>query len=69
MEDKASQFLNIGVFNVRGYITNEVKKGKIGKTFLRRRLDVCAVSETMLKGRGEVMLGLSIGRAGVGRVE
>ena len=27
------QSLNIGVFNVRGRSTNEVKKGKIGKMF------------------------------------
>ena len=30
--------------------------------FLRRRLDVWAVSETKLKGRGEVMLGEVEGR-------
>ena len=31
---KPSQTLNIGVFNVRGCSTNEVKKDKIGKMFL-----------------------------------
>ena len=51
---KFIQSLNICVFNVRGCSTNEVKKGEIGKMFLRRRLDVCALSETMLKKRGEV---------------
>ena len=40
---------------MRGYSTNEVKKGEIGKMFLRRRLDVSALSETKLKGRGEVV--------------
>ena len=40
---------------MRGYNTNEVKKGGIGKMFLRWRLDVCALSETTLKGRGEVV--------------
>ena len=49
--------INIAVFNVRGYSTNEVKKVEIGKMFLRRRLDMCALCETMLKGTGEVMLG------------
>ena len=34
---------------------NEAKKGNIGKIFSRRRFDVCALSETMLKGKGEVM--------------
>ena len=29
---------------------NEVKKGEIGKMFLRRRFDVCALTETKLKG-------------------
>ena len=47
----------MGVFNVRRCSTNEVKKGEIGKMFLRRRLDVCALSETKLKGKGEVMFG------------
>ena len=36
------QSLNIGVFNVGGFSTNEVKKGENGKMFLRR-LDVCAL--------------------------
>ena len=34
-----------------------VNKGEIGKMFLRQRLDVYAVTETNLKGRGEVMFG------------
>ena len=55
---KSLQSLNICVFNVRGCTTNEVKKGEIAKMFLRRRLDVCALSETKLKKRGEVRLGL-----------
>ena len=52
---KTSPTLNIGVFNVRGSSTNEVKKGEIGKMFLRLRFDVCALSETKLKGKGEVV--------------
>ena len=46
--------------------TNEVKKGKIGKMFLRRRFDVCALRETKLKGKVEVVgrvSGVSGGRA------
>ena len=46
---KPPQPLNIGVFNVRECCTNDVKKGEIGKMILRRRLDVCAQSETMWK--------------------
>ena len=33
---------------MRGCSTNEVKKGEIGKMFLRRRFDVCALV-TILK--------------------
>ena len=42
----------IGVFKVRGCSTNEAKKGEIDQMFLRRRFDVCALSETKLKGKG-----------------
>ena len=53
---KPPQSLNVGVFHVRGFSTNkEVRKGEIGKMFLRCRLDVCALSETKLKRKGEVM--------------
>ena len=34
--------------------------------FLRRRFDVCALSETKLKGKGEVMFGEVVGRQGKG---
>ena len=54
--------LNIGVFNVHGCSTNEVKKVEIGKIFLRRRFDVCSLSETKLKGKGEVMFGKVVGK-------
>ena len=59
---KPSQPLNIGVFNVHGCSTNEAKKGMIGEMFLRRGFDVCALSETKLKGKGEVMFGEVVGR-------
>ena len=42
--------------------TNEAKKGDVGKMFLRRRFDVCALSETKLKGKGEVMFSEEVGR-------
>ena len=59
---KPPQSLNIGVFNVRGCSTNEVKKGETSKRFLRQRLNVCALRETKLKGRSEVMFGGVLGR-------
>ena len=59
---KSPQPLNIGVFSVRGCSTNEVKRGKIGKMFLRRRLGVCVLSETKLKGKVEVMFREVVGR-------
>ena len=40
---------------MRGCHTNEVKNGEMGKIFLRRKLDASALSETKLKGRGEVV--------------
>ena len=61
-EGKAYQTLNIGVCNVRGCSTNDAQKGEIGKMFLRRRFDVCALSDTKLKGKGEVMFGEVVGR-------
>ena len=45
--------------NVRRCSSNEVK---ICKRFLRRRLDVCSLSKTKLKGKGEVMFGEVVGR-------
>ena len=49
---KASPIPKYWCFNVHGCSTNEVKKGEIGKMFLRRRLNVCSLSDTKLKGRG-----------------
>ena len=46
---------------MRGCSTNEANKGEIGKMFLRRRFDVCALNETKLKGKGEVMFGEVVG--------
>ena len=47
---------------VDGCRTNEAKKGEIGNMFLRRRLDVCALSETKLKRKGDLMFGEVVGR-------
>ena len=47
---------------MHGCSTNEVKKGEIGKMVFRWRFDVCALSETKLKGKGEVMFGEVVGR-------
>ena len=63
---KPPQSLNIFVFNVHGYSTNEEKKGEIGKMFFRRRFEVCTLSETKLKGKGEVV-GKVSGMAGRAR--
>ena len=43
---KSPQSINIVVFDMHGCSTNEVKKGEIGKMFLKRRFDVCALIET-----------------------
>ena len=43
------------------------KNGEISKIFQRWNLDVCALSEPKLKGKGEVRLGEDIGKvSGVG---
>ena len=54
--------LNIGVFIMRGCSTNDVKKGENGKNVFERRLDVCALSETKFKRKGEVLVGEVVGR-------
>ena len=38
-----------------------MKKGEIGKMFLRRRFDLCALSETKLR-KGEVTFGEVVSR-------
>ena len=61
-EGKAFPIPKYLCFNVRGCSTKEEKKGEISKKFLRRRLDLCALSETKLKGRRQVMFGEVVGR-------
>lgn len=51
------QILKIACLNVRGCSTSEGKRSEIGRMFLRRKLDVCALSETKMSGRGERMFG------------
>ena len=65
---KPLQYINIGVFNVRRCSTHVVKKGENAKMILRRRLDVCALSETKLMGIGKVVGRVSgVGRGGRGK--
>ena len=54
--------LRIGSLNVRGCGTDEVKRESIGRMFVRRKLDVLAMNETKMKGRGERVFGPVIGR-------
>ena len=59
--------LVIGVLNVRGCSTSVSKRCEIGDVFQRRKIDVLALSETKLKGKGEVAFGGVTGRvSGVG---
>ena len=52
---------------MRGCSTNAVNMGEIDKMFLRRRFDVCALSETKLKGKGEVVGRVSVVAGGRAR--
>ena len=56
------QTLLLGSLNVRGCSTSDVKRREIGEMFLRRKLDVLALSETKLKGKGECEFGAVSGR-------
>ncbi len=59
---KASETLKNGAFNVRGCSSSESKRMEIGDMFERRRMDILALNETKLEGRGEVMFGCVKGR-------
>ena len=52
----------IGSLNVRGCSTNEDKREMIGRMFVKRKLDVLALSETKMRGKGEVEFGSVFGR-------
>ena len=59
--------LVIGALNVRGCSTSVSKRCEIGDVFQRRKIDVLALSETKLKGKGEVAFAGVTGRvSGVG---
>ena len=54
--------LVLGSLNVRGCSTDEDKREVIGRMFERRRMDVLALSETKLRGKGEIEFGSVSGR-------
>ena len=58
----APKSLRVGSLNVRGCSTNEVKREMIGRMFVRRKMDVLALSETKMKGKGEREFGPVFGR-------
>ena len=49
----SSQALVLGSLNVRGCSTIESKRCEIGSMFVKRKMDVLALSETKMKGKGE----------------
>ena len=59
---KAPGSLRVGSLNVRGCGTNEMKREMIGRMFVRRKLDVLALSETKMKGKGDSEFGPVLGR-------
>ena len=54
--------LVLGSLNVRGCSTIESKRCEIGCMFSRRKMDILALCETKMKGRGEVAFGEVNGR-------
>ena len=54
--------LLLGSQNARGCSTSEDKRCEIGEMFVRKKLDVCALSETKMKGKGECKFGDVEGR-------
>ena len=60
------QTLIVGSLNVCGCSTIESKKCEIGCTFGRKGMDVLALCETKMKGKGEVVFGEVTGRASWG---
>ena len=62
--------MRMGSLNVRGFSTIESKRCGIGCMFVRRGLDVLALCETKMKGKGEVAFGEVTGRvSGIERGE
>ena len=58
----SSQALVLGSLNVRGCSTIESKRCEIGRLFVKRKMDVLALSETKMKGKGEAEFGEVKGR-------
>ena len=56
--------LVVGLLNVRGCSSMESKRSEIGCMFGRRGMDVLALCETKMKGKGEVAFGEVWGRKG-----
>ena len=56
------QTLVLGCLNVRGCSTMESKRCEIGSMFVRRKMDVLALSETKIKGKEDIAFGEVIGR-------
>ena len=52
-----SKTLKLGVLNVQGCSTSEEKREEIGNMFRKRQLGVLALSETKMRGKGEVVFG------------
>ena len=57
-----SRTLRIGSLNVRGCGTDVNKREEIGRMFVKRKMDVLALSETKMKGKGESEFGNVMGR-------
>ena len=53
----------MGSFNVRGCSTIESKRCEVGCMFGRRGMDVLALCETKMKGKGEVAFGEVTGKS------
>ena len=58
----APRALKLGMLNVRGCSTTESKRCEIGDKFLERKMDVLALCETKMKGKGEITFGDVVGR-------
>ena len=56
MNKSVNKVVRVGCLNVRG-VNDEGKREEIGVLFEERGLDILALSETKLKGKGEVMFG------------
>ena len=54
--------LRVGPLNMCSCGTDEIKREMIGKMFVSRKLDVLAMSETKMQGKGEREFGPVLGR-------